>query len=104
MAAILITGAGGLLGANLVLDALASGHRVIAVDHHYPIRHPEVDSLAADLCQAGAAESIFAAKQPNWVIHCAAATDVDGCETQPDMALRLNRDMAGKVAATLESF
>ena len=98
MATILITGAGGLLGANLVLDALASGHRVIAVDHQYPIRHPEVDSLAADLCQAGAAESILAAKRPDWVIHCAAATSVDGCEADPAMAFRLNRDMAQAVA------
>ena len=98
MATILITGAGGLLGANLVLDALASGHRVIAVDHQYPIRHAEVDSLAADLCQAGAAESILAAKRPEWVIHCAAATSVDGCEADPAMAFRLNRDMAQAVA------
>ena len=98
MATILITGAGGLLGANLVLDGLASGHRVIAVDHQYPIRHPEADSLAADLCQAGAAESILAAKRPDWVIHCAAATNVDGCEADPAMAFRLNRDMAEAVA------
>ncbi len=98
MATILITGAGGLLGANLVLEALASGHRVIAGDHQYPIRHPEVDSLAADLCQAGAAESILAAKRPDWVIHCAAATSVDGCEDDPAMAFRLNRDMAQAVA------
>jgi dTDP-4-dehydrorhamnose reductase len=98
MATILITGAGGLLGANLVLDGLASGHRVIGVDHQYPIRHPEADSLAADLCQAGAAESILAAKRPDWVIHCAAATNVDGCEADPAMAFRLNRDMAEAVA------
>lgn len=103
MATILITGAGGLLGANLVLDALASGHQVIAVDHQYPIRHPEVDSLAADLCQAGAAESILAAKRPDWVIHCAAATSVDGCEADPAMAFRLNRDMAGWAAEASRS-
>ena len=98
MTKLLITGAGGMLGANLVLDELAAGQRVIAVDYQHPVRHPRVESVTADLSRPGAAQAILADRRPAWVIHCAAATDVDACEADPEMAFRLNRDMAGQVA------
>jgi dTDP-4-dehydrorhamnose reductase len=40
--------------------------------------------------------------RPDRIIHCAAATDVDGCQRQPAEAFRLNRDMAGAMAAAAE--
>lgn len=98
MARLLITGAGGLLGANLALAAMAAGHRVIAVDFLHPIRHSEVESVQADLSHPGAALQVFAAHRPRWAVHCAAAVDVDACESDPETAFRLNRDMAGQVA------
>jgi dTDP-4-dehydrorhamnose reductase len=98
VARLLITGAGGLLGANLVLEGLTAGYRVIAVDLGHPVGHPEVESVVADLSQPGEAEKVMRRQQPDWVIHCAAATSVDGCEANPDVAFRLNRDMAGQVA------
>jgi dTDP-4-dehydrorhamnose reductase len=98
MTRLLITGAGGLLGANLALAALAAGHQVIAVDLLHPIRHRDVESVQADLAMPGAALQVFAAHRPRWAIHCAAAVDVDACEADPETAFRLNRDMAGHVA------
>jgi dTDP-4-dehydrorhamnose reductase len=98
MTRLLITGAGGLLGANLILEAVAAGHEVIGLDLDHPVRHPDVTGVKADLSLPGKAMEVFQARRPAWVIHCAAATDVDGCETHPDMAFRLNRDMAGQVA------
>lgn len=98
MTKLLITGAGGMLGANLVLDAVAAGHQVVAVDYGHPIRHRPVASVTADLARPGAAAEVFAAHRPDWAIHCAAATDVDACEANPPLAFRLNRDMAGQVA------
>jgi len=98
MTRLLITGAGGLLGANLALEALAAGHQVIAVDFLHQIRHPEIESVKADLSRPGAAMEVFAAHHPRWAVHCAAAVDVDACETDPETAFRLNRDMAGHVA------
>lgn len=98
MTTLLITGAGGMLGANLVLDALAAGHQVIAVDYQHPVRRAGLESVTADLSRPGAAQEILAARRPAWVIHCAAATNVDACETDPGTAFRLNRDMAGQVA------
>jgi dTDP-4-dehydrorhamnose reductase len=100
---LLITGAGGMLGANLVLDALAAGHEVVAVDFLHPVLHPEIESVTADLTRPGSAMAVFAAHQPEWAIHCAAATDVDACEADPETAFRLNRDMAGQVAMAAQA-
>lgn len=98
MTKLLITGAGGMLGANLVLDALAAGYQVVAADYEHPVRQAGVESVVADLSRPGTAQEVFVARRPDWVIHCAAATNVDACEADPATAFRLNRDMAGQVA------
>jgi dTDP-4-dehydrorhamnose reductase len=98
MRRLLITGAGGLLGANLALAALDAGHPVVAVDLQHPIRHPEMESVQADLSVPGAATEVFRRHRPRWAVHCAAAVDVEACEADPSSASRLNRDMAGHVA------
>jgi len=87
-----------MLGANLVLDARQDGHQVIAVDYQHPVRCEGVESVTADLSRPGEASGVLAEHRPDWVIHCAAATSVDGCEADPALAFRLNRDMARQVA------
>jgi dTDP-4-dehydrorhamnose reductase len=37
--------------------------------------------------------------RPDWVIHLAAYTDVDGCEARPEHAMRVNGEGSGHVAA-----
>lgn len=103
MARLLITGASGLLGANLVLGALAAGHEVVAVSRRHGVRHPMVDAVRADLSSPAEARRILDDRKPDWVIHCAAAADVEACELEPAMAFRLNRDMAGQVAMAARS-
>jgi dTDP-4-dehydrorhamnose reductase len=97
MTRLLITGASGLLGANLVLAAHEE-HEVIAVYHRHPIELEGVQSVSADLSQPAIAKELFDRFQPDWVVHGAAATDVDACEDDSDMAFRLNSTMAGYVA------
>ena len=97
MPRLLITGASGLLGANLVLAAHEE-HEVIAVYHRHPIELKGVQSVSADLSQPGIAKELFDRYQPEWVIHCAAATNVDACEDDSDTAFRVNSTMAGYVA------
>ena len=97
MSRLLVTGASGLLGANLVLAAHEE-HDVIAVYHRHPIELEGVQSVSADLCQPGRAQELFDRFQPDWVIHCAADTSIDELEDDPDRAFRMNRDMAANVA------
>ncbi|MEA1977616.1 MAG: SDR family oxidoreductase [Chloroflexota bacterium] len=97
MPRLLITGASGLLGANLVLAA-HDEHDVIAVYYRHPIELEGVQSVSADLCQPGRAKELLDRFQPDWVIHCAANTSIDELEGDPERAFRTNRDMAANVA------
>lgn len=97
MSRLLVTGASGLLGANLVLTA-AGRHDIVAVCHQHPIRLDGVKTVSADLTQPGVVRGVLREQMPEWVVHCAAATDVDACEEDPEWADRLNRFMAEQVA------
>jgi|Deesub1362A_J573_1020465.scaffolds.fasta_scaffold01365_2 dTDP-4-dehydrorhamnose reductase len=97
MARLLVTGASGLLGANVVLEA-TSRHRVMAVYHRHPLREDGWQALRADLGRPQEVARLFAEWKPEWVIHCAAEADVDRCERDPERAFQLNRDMARWVA------
>jgi len=98
LARLLVTGASGLLGANLVLETFET-HQVTAVSLAHPVRVAGVTSYRMDLTDRRATGALVAEAAPEWIVHCAAATDVDGCERDPGMAQRLNRDMAEHVAA-----
>lgn len=97
MARILVTGARGLLGSNLILQS-SEAHQVVAASRSGGISLPGVVSHVADLTDRAAARRLVEAASPEWIVHCAAATDVDACETDPDGALRVNRDAARNVA------
>lgn len=94
---LLITGASGLLGSNLARD-LATRRQVFGVAHQHEANLPGVEMRTADLSVDGAAEQLLDEVRPELVIHCAAAAQVDACESDPEWALRLNRDMARRVA------
>ena len=76
---VLITGAKGLVGRALVEHCLASGDEVSSYDHN-----------ALDIADADAVESVIGAERPDAVINCAAWTDVDGCERDPEKARQAN--------------
>src|SRR4051794_37299695 len=74
---ILVTGAGGQVGSEVA--AHLPHHEVIAVDRAgraLPHRH--------------SVEQAVAAAAPAAVVNCAAWTDVDGCETDPERAVLVN--------------
>jgi dTDP-4-dehydrorhamnose reductase len=83
---VLVTGAAGMLGADLVAH-LAARHEVTAVDMEVDVTDP----AAVRACVAGC--------RPEAVFHLAAWTDVDGAETHEERALAVNGEGAGIVAA-----
>jgi dTDP-4-dehydrorhamnose reductase len=83
---ITIFGASGLLGKALMLEW--SGDTVTGLTSH------GVDIRDAEGVQQAVRES-----RPEWVVLAAAYTDVDGCESNPDLAFAVNRDGAVNVAA-----
>lgn len=83
---ILVTGAGGMLGTDLV-ERLSSEHEVIGAAH---------DDL--DVSNSSATKSLIAEMKPDLVLHAAAYTDVDGCESNPDLAYAVNALGAQNVA------
>jgi dTDP-4-dehydrorhamnose reductase len=58
-----------------------------------------VDLEDFDITEAGAVRAAFAASAPQLVIHCAAWTDVDGCERDPKKAFLHNARGTSHVAA-----
>ncbi len=98
---VLVTGASGLLGLNVALEA-SRQHTVFGIVHRTPIRTRSFTVLPADLLEPGAVQSALALAQPEWVIHCAALADVDACEGAPDLARRLNAELPAELAAAAD--
>jgi dTDP-4-dehydrorhamnose reductase len=93
---LLITGASGLLGMNLALDACRT-HAVVGVCRTALAGVP-FRAIQADLLEASAVERVMDDAVPEAVIHCAAAADVDFCERNPDVALRMNARVPAQIA------
>ena len=90
---LLITGASGQLGTDLVLSARNSGHEVIAASHN-----------DLDITDKSLVGRIVGEANIDAIIHAAAWTAVDACESDPQKAMAVNRDgTANIVAAARES-
>jgi dTDP-4-dehydrorhamnose reductase len=87
---ILITGAAGLLGSNLVLTLLDAGMEVVSAYHSHPLRPSVVRGFSLDLTDEREVRSKFESLPVRCVVHCAAATNVDWCEQHPAEAFRAN--------------
>jgi dTDP-4-dehydrorhamnose reductase len=85
---VLVTGAAGMLGRDLVAACRRRGHEVVALPR------AELDITDA----AGVAEAL-ARYEPEAVANCAAYTDVDGAESDERAAMRVNDEGAGLLAA-----
>ena len=75
----LITGANGQLGHELVRASIASGHEVVATSHQ-----------TLDITDESAVVLAIRTARPDVVIHAAAWTAVDACESDPEKALLVN--------------
>jgi dTDP-4-dehydrorhamnose reductase len=79
---ILVTGASGLVAPYLAKEASDFGTVWLAS------RSSEI--MGGDLTCPSNVEKILQKACPDWVIHAAAMTDVDGCQRQPTQAYKVN--------------
>ncbi len=76
---VLITGTTGLVGGTLARELQAHGHEVIALPRS-----------ALDLEQTSSIVPTLLSHHPDFIVHPAAVTQVDRCETEPELAYRVN--------------
>ena len=99
MTRILITGASGLLGVNIALEAARRHHKVFGVVNRHPLKTKAFTVVEANLLEAGTLQRVLEQTQPDWVIHCAALANIDACEEDEELAFRLNTELPGKLAS-----
>lgn len=80
---ILVTGASGLLGSNLLLTGTNLRLAVGAVTNRHRIRLPRVPQWQLDLTDSPAVRRMVREAKPSVIFHCAAQTDLDVAERDP---------------------
>lgn len=85
---LLVTGAAGMLGRDVMLAAGNAGHDVVGFGR-----------AELDVTEPAALEKKFDLERPDVVINCSAWTDVDGAEADEQGAFAVNGTGAGNVAA-----
>ena len=84
---VLVFGAGGMLGQDLLRAARLANHEVVGLTRS-----------DADIADSGAVARAVESEAPDAVVNCAAFTNVDGAESEPAEARRVNADGARNVA------
>jgi dTDP-4-dehydrorhamnose reductase len=87
---LLLTGAHGLLGSELA-RVLGEAHEV------HTFGHAELD-----IGDAGQVEAVIRRLAPHWVVNAAAFAKVDACESQQDLAFRVNAQGPRNLALALQ--
>jgi len=90
---LLVTGAGGQFGSAFL--AAATRHQVVGTYHG----QPSPGGIQLDLSQPDRIAEAVRAARPDWIVHGAAWTDVDGCERDPAKAHAVNAAATGALAA-----
>ena len=94
MLKVLITGASGMLGASLV-KKWGDKYEVFATDKENFINSPAENFMPFDLLNASYDE-LMNWSTPDVIIHCAAITNVDYCEENPEQAMAVNAESVNK--------
>jgi dTDP-4-dehydrorhamnose reductase len=89
---VLVTGAGGMLGRDVVRACELRGHGVVGL--------PRAE---LDITDGSAVDAAVAGYRPDVLVNCAAWTDVDGAEDSEAEATRTNSEAAGVAAAAAAS-
>lgn len=82
-----MTGAGGMLGLDVLRAGERAGHELVGLAH-----------AELDIADTAAVEKAFARVSPQAVLNCAAWTDVDGAQSHREQAYAVNAHGAGSLA------
>jgi dTDP-4-dehydrorhamnose reductase len=91
MSKVLVTGANGQLGREI---------KKIRNSFSQVYSFTDIDEL--DVSDKSILESYLAANPVDYIINCAAYTDVDGAESEPEKAMQMNRDVLINLKSCLE--
>lgn len=69
-----------MLGTDLAIEARSRGHEVVLTDKE------------VDITDASSVSDLMAREKPTHIVNCAAHTGVDACETEENLAMRINAD------------
>jgi dTDP-4-dehydrorhamnose reductase len=97
----LVTGVSGLLGLNLAKCLRASGVGLNGTSWRHEVRLHGLQCFSCDLREADQAMALIEQLRPSVFIHCAAATDVDWCERNPEQAFSINAHPCSYLASAL---
>jgi dTDP-4-dehydrorhamnose reductase len=90
---ILVTGVTGQLGSEVAGRFRQTGHEVIASDRS-----------TMDFLQPAQSAAVIRAQRPDWVINCAAYTQVDRAESESAQAFTINRDTPAQLAQAVADY
>jgi len=94
---VLITGGSGLLAVNWALS-IRNNYAVTLLLHNKKISLSGVDTDIVSLSSLDECLSVLTKNQPDIVIHTAGLTNVEECESNPDLAQEVNVDLAKNIA------
>jgi dTDP-4-dehydrorhamnose reductase len=94
---VLALGAGGLLGSNVVATA-QTRDTAVAGTFHSTEPPLDVPMQQLDICDEDTVRDVLSELNPDVVVNCAAITDVDGCQDDPEKAFAVNCRAPGAVA------
>ncbi len=95
---IVVTGASGLLGASVVQQALSLGLEVVGLYHSHPLEVPGAVMRPLNLIDFAATRELLAGLMPEAIVHCAAATNLDWCETHSEETEVMNVGVSAQLA------
>lgn len=95
---ILVTGGSGLLG-NAIVETLPRDAAVTATYNSSPRSTPDAEYKQLDLAERDRIVPLLREVDPDLIFHCAAITDLEYCEHNPDVAFEVNAGASEDIAS-----